>query len=142
MDIQPRKRSTSKEINYEESGCLEITESREYLPPTPRKQDSAKISEPRSVEEEAAVARRSMRKKKPVQVYVPPVQDSSGEEENAEEACFAQIDHLSRYKYDKLGRPTYHLSVMGPCGKTISVCETSRAADVNLTLCISDRYNL
>lgn len=134
MDIQPRKRSTNKEINYEESGSLEITESREYLPPTPRKQDSAKISEPRSVEEEAAVARRSMRKKKPVQVYVPPVQDSSGEEEDAEEACFAQIDHLSRYKYDKLGRPTYHLSVMGPCGKTIRVCVTSRAADVNLTM--------
>ena len=134
MDIQPVKRSSRKKINVEKSTWVKMTESQECIPPL-RKQDLAKTSEERSIEEEPTVSRRSTRKKKPVELYFPPMQDSFGqEEEEEEEGVFLHIDHLSRYKYNKLGRPTYYLSVMGPDGKTICVCEMSRVADVNLTM--------
>jgi hypothetical protein len=132
LDIQPWTRTTRKEVNYKEPGQLKMTESQTYvyLPPARTKKNRA-AAKPNG-EEEPIVARASQRKKKQAQIFSPSRLDTSEDEEEGEFGV--QIEHLSKYTYDRNGRPTYHFSVMGADGKSNRSFNTFRAVDVNLTV--------
>jgi hypothetical protein len=120
LDIQQGKRSARNEVVYNESGHFTLIERQhyEYLPPARTKKDRAAAQS--NDEEEPIVVRSSTRKRKQVQIFSPVLDTSQDEEEGV---FGVRIEHLSKYTYDSLGRPTYRFSVLGDDGKLNGLCK-------------------